>query len=289
MGKRKVSAQDLQYKEERQGPVNYILTYYQQIKNGSICVGQWIERLYTKIIEGIESKEYILDLKKANDAIEWIENHCYHTEGPLAPGPFLLELWQKAIVSCIFGVCDPDTGKRMFREVALIVARKNGKSLFAAALAKYVFYVDGGYGARVYCTAPRLDQTDIIYDSVWLQIQLDPEWQEEEEEIRNSIQGHNRKAVDDSFHAKKRMKDIFIPGTNSSIKKIAFNDKKSDGFNPSLVICDEIASWQGDKGLKQYEVWKSAGGSREMGDNPPFLLSCTTSGYTSFVFDFRLY
>ena len=279
MGKRKVSTQDLQYKEERQGPVNYILTYYQQIKNGSICVGQWIERLYTKIIEGIESKEYILDLKKANDAIEWIENHCYHTEGPLAPGPFLLELWQKAIVSCIFGVCDPDTGKRMFREVALIVARKNGKSLFAAALAKYVFYVDGGYGARVYCTAPRLDQTDIIYDSVWLQIQLDPEWQEEEEEIRNSIQGHNRKAVDDSFHAKKRMKDIFIPGTNSSIKKIAFNDKKSDGFNPSLVICDEIASWQGDKGLKQYEVWKSAGGSREMGDNPPILLSCSTSGY----------
>ena len=101
--------------------------------------------------------------------------------------------------------------------------------------------------------------SDIIYDSVWLQIQLDPEWQEEEEEIRNSIQGHNRKSIDDSFHAKRRMKDLFIPGTNASIKKIAFNDKKSDGFNPSLVICDEIASWQGDKGLKQYEVWKSAG------------------------------
>lgn len=182
-------------------------------------------------------------------------------------------------MSCIFGVCDPDTGKRTFREVALVVARKNGKSLFAAALAKYVFFVDGGYGARIYCTAPRLDQTDIIYDSVWLQIQLDPEWQEEEEEIRNSIQGHNRKSIDDSFHAKRRMKDLFIPGTNASIKKIAFNDKKSDGFNPSLVICDEIASWQGDKGLKQYEVWKSAGGSREMGDNPPILLSCTTSGY----------
>ena len=260
---------------------NAILEYYQQIKNGSVCVGQWIERLYTKIIDGIESKEYLLDLNKANNAIEWIEAHCFHTEGPLAPGPFKLELWQKAAVSCIFGVLDPDTKKRMFREVVLVVGRKNGKSLFAAALAKYVFYVDGGYGARVFCTAPKLDQTDIIYDSLWLMIQLDPEWQEEEDAIKASIQGHNRKSYDDSLHAKKRMKDIFIAGTNSSVKKVAFSEKKSDGFNPSLVICDEIASWQGDKGLKQYEVWKSAGGSREMGDNPPILLSCSTSGYAN--------
>lgn len=258
---------------------NAILEYYQQIKNGSICVGKWIRLLYEKIIEGIEKKEYILDLNKANNAIEWIENHCFHTEGPLAPGPFLLELWQKAAISCMFGICDPENGKRMFREVALIVARKNGKSLFAAAIAKYVFYVDGGYGARVFCTAPKLDQTDIIYDSLWLMVQLDPEWQEEEEAIKNSVQGHNRKTYDDSLHARRRMKDIYIAGTNSSVKKVAFSDRKSDGFNPSLVICDEIASWQGDKGLKQYEVWKSAGGSREMGDNPPILLSCSTSGY----------
>ena len=38
------------------------------------------------------------------------------------------------------------------------------------------------------------------------------------------------------------------------MKKIAFSAKKSDGFNPSLTICDEVASWQGDQGLKQYEV-----------------------------------
>ena len=258
---------------------SWIYQYYQQIKNGSVCVGQWIDRLYTHIVDGIENKQYKLDIKKANDAIEWIENHCYHTEGPLAPGPFKLELWQKAAVSCMFGICDPKTGKRQFREMVLIVARKNGKSLFATALAKYVLFVDGGYGARVYCTAPKLDQADIIYDSLWLMIQLDPEWQEEEEAIKASIQGHNRKQYDDSGHAKKRMKDIFIANTNSSAKKVAFSERKSDGYNPSLVIADEIASWQGDKGLKQYEVWKSAGGSREMGDNPPILLSCSTAGY----------
>ncbi|MBQ2245962.1 MAG: hypothetical protein II324_02780 [Selenomonadales bacterium] len=77
------------------------------------------------------------------------------------------------------------------------------------------------------------------------------------------------------------MTDLYISSSNSTVKKIAFSDRKSDGFNPSLTICDEIASWVGDKGLKQYEVMKSAMGAREMGENPPFLLSCTTSGYVS--------
>ena len=73
------------------------------------------------------------------------------------------------------------------------------------------------------------------------------------------------------------MSDIYIPETNSTMKKIAFSAKKSDGFNPSLCICDEIAAWEGDKGLKQYEVMKSGMGSRPDG----LLLSCTTSGYVN--------
>ena len=73
------------------------------------------------------------------------------------------------------------------------------------------------------------------------------------------------------------MSDLYIGGSNSTVKKIAFSAKKSDGFNPSLTICDEIASWQGDQGLKQYEVMKSAMGSRA----ESLLLSCTTSGYVN--------
>ena len=77
------------------------------------------------------------------------------------------------------------------------------------------------------------------------------------------------------------MTDLKIPATNSTVKKIAFSAKKSDGFNPSLAICDEVAAWEGDKGLKQYEVLKSGMGAREIGDNPAILLSCTTSGYVN--------
>ena len=146
---------------------NYILKYYQGIKNGSIVVGEWVKLVYEKIVEGLETKAYVFDQKKANDAIEWFEKHTFHCEGPLAPGNISLELWQKAFLSCVFGIMDPKTHTRQFREVVLIVARKNGKSLLAAGIGKYEWTIDGGYGSRVYCLAPKLDQADIIYNDIW--------------------------------------------------------------------------------------------------------------------------
>lgn len=254
---------------------NYIYAYYQQIKDGSVLVGKFIRFLYDYLVKGMQNKLFFYDAKKANAAIEWIETHCFHTEGPLAPGPLKLELWQKAMLSAIFGIVDK-AGNRQFREVLLVVARKNGKSLLAAAIADYTFRVDGGYGARVYCLAPKLEQADIIYNSVWQMIQLDPEWQRAKA-IASEKDMHNKKINDDSMVARHRQTDLNIPGTNSAVKKIAFSAKKSDGFNPSLTVCDEVASWEGDKGLKQYEVMKSAMGARP----EAMLLSCTTSGYIS--------
>lgn len=256
---------------------NYIFEYYQKILSGEIVVGKWIRILYEQLTEGLQKKQFFFNAEKANDAIDFIETHCYHTEGPLAPQPFKLALWQKAVLSVIYGIVD-ENNKRVFREIVLIMARKNGKSLFASSIAKYEWQKDG-YGARIYCLAPKLDQTDIIYNSIWQQTMLDPEYQKLKEEVQAGIKYHERKTVDDSALPKHRMTDLYIAATNSTVKKIAFSDKKSDGFNPSLTICDEIASWQGDKGLKMYEVMKSGMGAREMGENPSLLLSCSTAGY----------
>ena len=261
---------------------NYILTYYQGIMDGSIVVGKWIRLVYERIIAMIESKEAYFNQKEANMAIEWIEKHAFHTEGPLAPQPLKLELWQKAMLSCLYGVYNTESQKRQFRECALIVGRKNGKSALCSALAKYTMYVDGGdYGSRVFCLAPKLDQADIIYNSVWQMIQLDPEWQALKQAVQDSKDAHNMKTLDDSMLARHRQSDLYIPGMNSQVKKIPFSSRRSDGFNPNLTICDEIASWEGDKGLKQYEVMKSAMGAREMGGRPAILLSCSTAGYVS--------
>ena len=255
---------------------NYILTYYQGIVNGTYIVGKWVRLVYEYIITGLEKKDFFFDNKKASDAIEWIEKHCFHTEGPLAPNPLILEVWQKALLSAIFGLVDSD-GYRQFREILLVVARKNGKSLLAAAIGNYIFQLDGGYGSRVFCIAPKLEQADIIYSDIWQMVTLDPEWRELRDEVQNNRDEHNKRLTDDSMLAKHRKGDIYIQGTNSTVKKLAFSVKSSDGFNPSCVINDEIAAWQGDKGLKQYEVMKSGMGARP----EAMLLSCTTSGYVN--------
>lgn len=252
---------------------NSIFEYYQKIKNGTVLVGRFVRLLYEQLIKGLEEKRYFFDANKANRAVDWIESHCFHTEGPLAPNPLKLELWQRAAISAIFGIVDA-SGNRQFKEVLLIVARKNGKSLLAAAIADYMFRVDGGFGTRVYCIAPKLEQANIVYNDIWQMIALDPEWKAEEELLQEKDE-HNKRVHDASMHCRKRRSDIAVVGTNSTIKMIAFNSKQSDGFNPSLTVCDEIASWAGDAGLKQYEVMKSAMGARPEG----LLLSCTTAGY----------
>ena len=253
---------------------NWILTYYQGIKDGKYIVGKWVKLLYEYLVTGLQEKRFFLDLKKANAAIEWKETHCFHTEGPLAPGPLKLEVWQKAKTSAMYGILDKD-GNPQFREIFEVVARKNGKSLEAATDGNMAFR-NGGFGERIFCMAPKFDQADIIYNSIWQQIQLDPEWQEMKKKSLETDTQH-RKVFDSSAMARHRKSDIYIPSTNSTVKKISFNNKSSDGFNPSLSILDEVAAWEGDKGLKTYEVMKSAMGARP----DSRLLACTTAGYVS--------
>lgn len=259
---------------------NAIFAYYQAIKSGAVTVGRWIRLVYEMLVSGIEEKRFFFDQHGANAAIDWMEAHGFHVEGALAPGSIKLELWQKAFVSAIFGIKD-EKGNPQFREIFLLIGRKNGKSLLASLIGNYVFRVAGGYGARVYCLAPKLDQADIVYNNLWQMITLDPEWQAEEE-LKAERDEHNKKIHDDSCHARHRQTDLSIPGTNSTVKKIAFSAKRSDGFNPSLCIADEVAAWEGDNGLKQYEVMRSGMGARPDGR----LLSCTTAGYVNdSVFD----
>lgn len=234
---------------------NYIYAYYQAIKTGDEIVGDYIRRWYELIIQGIENKTFFFSAKKANKAIKFIENFCRHHEGALAPNLIKLELWQKAFLSVIFGILDQN-GQRQFREVILVIGRKNGKTLLAAAIANYMTFLDGEYGARNFFVAPKLDQANLCYNALVEMIKKEPEL---------------------SALTKKRRTDIYVESSNSTARPIAFNAKKSDGLNPHFTCLDEISSWQGDAGLKQYEVLKSALGARKQ----PMMLSISTAGYVN--------
>lgn len=233
---------------------NWIFKYHEAIQKKEVIVGVWVRLCFEILTTGLLNGEWEFNEKKANKAIKFIENFCHHSEG--RSDLLHLELWQKAIASAIFGIMDKTTGYRQFREVFIIVARKNGKTLFAAAIAAYMTYVDGEYGAKVYFLAPKLDQADLVYDAFYQIVQSDDEL--------------------DSI-TKKRRSDIYIKAFNTSVKKIAFNSKKSDGFNPQLVVNDEMEAWPGDQGLKQYEVMTSALGARKQ----PLIISIATAGYVN--------
>lgn len=232
---------------------NYIQEYYHKIQTGEIIVGKWIRLLYEKITAGLRDGLFYFDQKAANRAIEFIQTFCHHCEG--RSDLITLELWQKATVSLIFGIVDV-SGLRIWREVFMVMGRKNGKSIFASAIIAYMTYLDGEYGAKVYCLAPKLEQAAIVYDNFYKMVQREPEL---------------------SSLAQKRRSDVYIESTNTSIRPLAFNAKKSDGFNPHLTVCDEIASWPAEQGRKQYEVMKSALGARKQ----PMILSISTAGYVN--------
>lgn len=232
---------------------NYILTYYQKISDGTITVGKWVKLCYEMIIKGLENKSFFYDSKKAHKAVNFIEKFAHHHEGALAPQNIKLELWQKAMISVVFGIVDED-GTRHFREVLCVVGRKNGKTLIDASVADYMAFCDGEYGARLYFIAPKLQQASLCYDALYQMIKKEP---------------------DLDALTKRRRTDIYIESTNTTAQPLAFSQKKSDGLNPSFVSCDEISSWSGQAGLKQYEVLKSALGARKQ----PLIFSISTSGY----------
>lgn len=232
-----------------------IFQYYTGIRLGNIIAGKYIRQWYEQIIKGLETESFFYSEKAYRRAARFIEGFCHHHEGKLAPQLIKLELWQKAFLAVIFGIQDAN-GKRQFREVLLVIARKNGKTLLAAAIAEYMTLFDGEYGARTYFCAPKLAQAGLCFNAFYQMITKEPEI---------------------SAMTKKRRTDVYCPDMNATAEPMAFSAKKSDGFNPSLAVCDEIAAWSGDAGLKQYEVLKSALGAREQ----PMILSISTSGYAN--------
>lgn len=145
---------------------NPILVYHNKMVCGEIVASMRVRRLYDHLAKKLADKNsrYIYDAKKADRAITFIERYCRHSKGKWAGRPVILELWQRAAVAALFGFVDRDTGMREYRELLLIVARKNGKSTLAAAIGNYMLVADGERGPEVYSAATKRDQAKIIWE-----------------------------------------------------------------------------------------------------------------------------
>ena len=241
---------------------NPIIEYWNWIKRNRRRVSTKVYKVYKELVRIItdENSEWEYDPKKAKHAIEFIENYCRHSKGKMGGKPFILELWQKALIAATFGIVHKIDGTRKYQEVMLMVGRKNGKSTLAAAIGLYLQIADGEPGAEVYACATKKDQAKII----WLEA---------------------KRMVRKSPALRKRMKtlvaEINSDFNDSFFKPLGRDSDSLDGLNVHGALLDEIHAWT-DQNL--YDVIVDGTSSREQ----PLVFITTTAGTVrESVFDIK--
>jgi phage terminase large subunit-like protein len=76
--------------------------------------------------------------------------------------PFILELWEKALLQTAYGFKMADSGLRRFNEVILLIARKNGKTTFVAGIDLAEFFISSG-GVDIVCASNTTEQVNILF------------------------------------------------------------------------------------------------------------------------------
>ncbi|MDY0213976.1 MAG: terminase large subunit [Bacilli bacterium] len=231
--------------------MNYLLEYYREIKEGKIPVGQELKATLDKLVKDLDDPRYIFDEKAGNIRIQFIETFCKHTKSPFNGEPFILELWEKAILQTAYGFKEKATGLRRFNEVVLLVARKNGKTTFIAGIDLAEFFLSKG-GVDIVCASNTNDQASILY-----------------EEINNMRE--SSKALRSEKRSKKNIFYIYSPKTKNKIKKLSAQSRNKDGYNIEVGCIDEVHEMTDSK---VYDAIKQSQSTKK----EPLIFIITTEG-----------
>ena len=186
-------------------------------------------------------------------------HYCRHSKGKAGGKPFILELWQKALVAAMFGFVHVIDGTRKYREVLLVVARKNGKSTLSAAIGLYLMVADGEPGAEIYAVATKKDQAKII-------------WQEARRMVCKSPVLHwTRKTPNGKI--KPLVAEMVSDFNDSVYKPLGHDSDTQDGLNVHGGLLDEIHAWAPPM-RALYDVIVDGVTAREQ----PMIFETTTAG-----------
>jgi phage terminase large subunit-like protein len=231
---------------------NPIIEYWNKIESGEEIVSIKIRRVYKKLVDDLNNvnSEWEYDSKKANHAIEFVENFCKHSKGKMGGKPFILELWQKAMTTALFGFVHKIDGVRKYRELILIVARKNGKSAWGSAIALYMMVADGEPGPEIVSAATKKDQAKII-------------WSEAKRMVKKSpVLSKRIRAL---------VAEMISDFNDGSFKPLSSDSNTLDGLNVHASLIDELHAIA-DKNL--YDVIVDGMTAREQ----PISIITTTAG-----------
>lgn len=231
--------------------MNYLVEYYNEIKKGQIIVGNELMTVIEGLVKDLEDQRYIFDENPGNLRIQFIEKFCKHTKSPFNGMPFILEIWEKALLQVSYGFKMRDTGLRRFNEVILLIGRKNGKTTFVAGIDLAEFFLSSG-GVDIVCASNTNDQASILF-----------------EEINNMRE--QSKALSKPKRSKKNIFYIYSPKSKNKIKKLSAQSRNLDGYNIEVGCIDEVHQMTDSK---VYDAIKQSQSTKK----EPLIFIITTEG-----------
>ena len=234
-------------------PYTEIATQYaQDVLSGEVLAAKYIQLACAQYMDSLQDQsKYRYDEQAAHKACKFIEAQ-FHTKGKWASKKknLILEPWQIFFICNVFGWLSIATGFRRYREVLLLVPRKNGKSALAAAIGLYMLCADGEHGAEVYTGATSEKQAKEVFVPAQAMVRMNA-------------------PLKDHFELQNNASNICILKNGSKMEPIIGNPP--DGSSPSCAIVDEVHE---HKDSRLIDTMITGMGAREQ----PLMLYITTAG-----------
>ena len=233
--------------------MSFLLSYINEIEAGRIIAGNELKSVLKRLKDDLNDPRFIYDEEPGRLRIEFIEKFCKHTKSPFNGQPFILELWEKALLECAYGFKMADSGLRRFNEVVLLIARKNGKTTFVAGIDLAEFFLSSG-GTDIVCASNTNEQASILF-----------------EEINNMRE--QSKALRNEKRSRKNIFYIYSPTNKNKIKKLSAQSRNKDGYNIEVGCIDEVHEMTDSK---VYDAIKQSQSTKR----EPLIFIITTEGTT---------
>lgn len=229
---------------------NRAIEYADKVISGEKIAGDDIINACKRFKEDLKRDDIEIRTTEADAVCSIMEGLFVHRKGeaidgtPLLGKPFILEDWEIFIIYNLLAMFYKGTIERRYKEALIMLARKNGKTSFIAALSFAVSIVQRKSGSTVYVVAAALKQALESFN--FLTFSLKYKKIDKDFEIHDNSFEHSIK-----YEFKKNGR----PDGTIEIQIMASNPDAQDSFNCNFAILDEVAAF---KKASQYNRFKEA-------------------------------
>jgi len=177
-----------------------------------------------------------------------------HSKGEWSGRQYMLADWQCFIIWALFGWKRKKDHKRRFKIAYVQIARKNGKTTFAAGVALYLMMYDHEKGAEIYAAATTKDQARLCHMEAVRMVKQSKEIYEHIEVLGG-----------------KKPSSLIFEKNFAFFNPLSSDADTLDGLNPSGAIVDELHV---HKTPEVWEVLDTGTGARSQ----PMIFGITTAG-----------